>query len=337
MAGAGSARRRYRTGLLFGPGDIIGIDRARDRASWNRATVTDFEPNYLPYVEFYEEDFPWRYTPAAAATRRARARLRPWLTLVVLRGDGREFVGGAKTSRQAAPVHSRLPRGSISAPSFRAPIEQLGMGARPRQPNISAAGDAELAPRDMDAAVIPKLAAVLAENPDLAYVEADLPAQARGEHRVPRLPDPDLRGRASRRARSRGGSTCPRRCRRGTPARGPKARAIRSTIAGRSAPAMTGDFETLVRSLEAPARRPARRLPRARRARPALERPRPRQAAARWHPEARRCAPAAGEGSTGPARQVRDLGPSVPAPAAAGPRPSDQSAGAVPACRTSGP
>ena len=29
--------------------------------------ITDFEPNYLPFVEFYDEDFAWRYTPAKAA------------------------------------------------------------------------------------------------------------------------------------------------------------------------------------------------------------------------------------------------------------------------------
>lgn len=66
---------------MYGPGDIIGIDAKvvikHDPMNW----VTDFEPNYLPYVEFYDESFPWRYTPAAPS---AEDRLRPWLTLVVL-------------------------------------------------------------------------------------------------------------------------------------------------------------------------------------------------------------------------------------------------------------
>lgn len=53
-----------------------------------------FVASHLPYVEFYEEDFPWRYTPAKANGD----RLRPWIQLWVLepseleREDG---VGGA--------------------------------------------------------------------------------------------------------------------------------------------------------------------------------------------------------------------------------------------------
>ena len=46
-----------------------------------RRWITDFEPNYLALVEFYDEDFPWRYTPATATPSH---RLRPWLAVVVL-------------------------------------------------------------------------------------------------------------------------------------------------------------------------------------------------------------------------------------------------------------
>ncbi|SHM62115.1 hypothetical protein SAMN05444266_109221 [Chitinophaga jiangningensis] len=66
---------------LYGPGDIIGIEARAiiktDPHNW----ITNFEPNYLPYVDFYDEDFPWRYTPAAPDNK---DRLRPWITLVVL-------------------------------------------------------------------------------------------------------------------------------------------------------------------------------------------------------------------------------------------------------------
>src|SRR5439155_26260521 len=65
---------------LYGPGDIIGVDAAQisrlEPANW----VTNFEPNYLVAIEFYDEDFPWRYTPAAPDGR----RLLPWLALFVL-------------------------------------------------------------------------------------------------------------------------------------------------------------------------------------------------------------------------------------------------------------
>ena len=48
---------------LLGPGDVIGVDPQNIVRSEPRNWVTDFEPNFLPFVEFYDEDFPWRYSP----------------------------------------------------------------------------------------------------------------------------------------------------------------------------------------------------------------------------------------------------------------------------------
>jgi hypothetical protein len=67
---------------LYGPGDIVGIEAKAIVRSEPRHLVTNFETNYMPFVEFYDEDFPWRYTPARP-TPDGR-RLRPWLALVVL-------------------------------------------------------------------------------------------------------------------------------------------------------------------------------------------------------------------------------------------------------------
>ena len=69
---------------LYGPGDIIGIDSKVVIKNEPQNWITNFEPNYLPYIEFYDESFPWRYTPAAPGAD----RLRPWITLVILKeGD----------------------------------------------------------------------------------------------------------------------------------------------------------------------------------------------------------------------------------------------------------
>lgn len=68
---------------LFDPGDIIGIEKRIIVKTEPRNGVQQFEPNFLPYVDFYEEDFIWRYTPTAANNN----RLRPWLALVVLKKD----------------------------------------------------------------------------------------------------------------------------------------------------------------------------------------------------------------------------------------------------------
>ena len=66
---------------LLGPGDIIGINPAVVVRTEPLHWITNFEPNYLAFVEFYEEDFLWRYTPAGANGE----RLRPWLALLILK------------------------------------------------------------------------------------------------------------------------------------------------------------------------------------------------------------------------------------------------------------
>ncbi|MEJ1240283.1 hypothetical protein WBG78_19230 [Chryseolinea sp. T2] len=67
--------------VLVGPGDIVGIDRAAIVKTDPAPGISNFQPNFFPYIEFYEEDFPWRYSPAKAAGER---RLRPWIALIVL-------------------------------------------------------------------------------------------------------------------------------------------------------------------------------------------------------------------------------------------------------------
>ena len=48
---------------LIGPGDITALQSQQIIRTEPRAGVTDFEPNYLAAIDFYDEDFPWRYTP----------------------------------------------------------------------------------------------------------------------------------------------------------------------------------------------------------------------------------------------------------------------------------
>jgi hypothetical protein len=72
---------------VLGPGDVVGINPRAIVKTDPRNWVTDFESNYLPYIEFYEEDFPWRFTPATAANALTQTRLRPWIFLVVLKED----------------------------------------------------------------------------------------------------------------------------------------------------------------------------------------------------------------------------------------------------------
>lgn len=100
ITGGETTEHLPKTVHLYGPGDLIGIDRASIVRSEPRHWVTNFETNYLPFVEFYEEDFPWRYTPAKSSG--GGLRMRPWLTLVVLAED--EFTDHATLSGGPLPV-----------------------------------------------------------------------------------------------------------------------------------------------------------------------------------------------------------------------------------------
>jgi hypothetical protein len=82
---------------IYGPGDIVGMDARAvvktDPHNW----ITNFEPNYLAYIDFYDEDLPWRYTPVPPAGQ----RLNPWIALVVL-AEG-EFNEGQKLLKRPLP------------------------------------------------------------------------------------------------------------------------------------------------------------------------------------------------------------------------------------------
>ncbi len=84
---------------VIGPGDILGINASVIVKTEPHHWITNFEPNYFPYVDFYEEDFPWRYTPAQAHSSH---KLRPWLVLVVLKED--EFTRNTELGN--APLNS---------------------------------------------------------------------------------------------------------------------------------------------------------------------------------------------------------------------------------------
>lgn len=89
---------------LKGPGDVVGINKDEIIKISPENWVTNLEPNYLPFIEFYDEDFCWRYTPAKyrkdGGTSELQYRLRPWLALVVLMEDEFEIfqTSDAKTA-----------------------------------------------------------------------------------------------------------------------------------------------------------------------------------------------------------------------------------------------
>jgi hypothetical protein len=103
---------------LIGPADITGFQQKMIVRTEPLNGISNFEPNLLPYVEFYDEDFPWRYTPASSAGT-GDAHLRPWLALIVLKEN--EFLD---TQRREP-----LPSIKIGSADYLPPSDQLHLWA----------------------------------------------------------------------------------------------------------------------------------------------------------------------------------------------------------------
>jgi hypothetical protein len=71
-----------RTLHLYGPGDVVGLDRGQVIRREPPPGTGDFEPNYFPLVELDTPELPWLLSPEANGER-----LRPWLVLVVIRRE----------------------------------------------------------------------------------------------------------------------------------------------------------------------------------------------------------------------------------------------------------
>jgi hypothetical protein len=81
IEGDGAVRKTVpRSVELYGPGDILGVNTRAIVRTVPRQGAPDFESNFLAAIDFYDEDFPWRYSPAAPAGN----RLAPWLWLLAL-------------------------------------------------------------------------------------------------------------------------------------------------------------------------------------------------------------------------------------------------------------
>jgi hypothetical protein len=73
---------------IVGPGDVLNISAKAIVRTEPKEGISNYEDNGLPYIEFYEEDFLWRYSPAAAINQNGnQTKLRPWLALVVLKDE----------------------------------------------------------------------------------------------------------------------------------------------------------------------------------------------------------------------------------------------------------
>src|SRR6266508_722477 len=151
---------------LYGPGDVIGIDARAVVKTEPRNWVTNFEPNYLACIDFYDEDFPWRYTPAAPLAGNGN-RLKPWLALLVLKeaqdGQPGEFVDGRAAGKP-------LPFIVVEDPTLFPPSAELWAWAHVHVNRSLIADPNDVSvPADGNGPVLDQFVQTLTENPDLAY------------------------------------------------------------------------------------------------------------------------------------------------------------------------
>lgn len=146
---------------LVGPGDVVGINPRAVIRTEPRHGTSDFEGNYLPFIEFLDPDFAWRHTPAKATPEH---RLRPWISLVVL-------VAGEFTRGRVGP----LPSVTLLNPDTALPrFDQTWAWAHVHVSRDVTDAGAHTAPQTVD-----ELEDVVARNPDEAVCRVLCPRKLR--------------------------------------------------------------------------------------------------------------------------------------------------------------
>ncbi len=151
----------------YGPGDIVGINKSiiikTDPHDW----ITNFEPNYLPCIDFYDEDFPWRYSPIRPD---GEDRLQPWLALVVI--EEGTFTDGKDLTDK--PLSYFVLNDDVGAEDLFQPAEQLWAWAHVHinedliKDETTDQETVVAETNDLDK-VLSEYKRVLNDNPDMAY------------------------------------------------------------------------------------------------------------------------------------------------------------------------
>ena len=156
---------------LVGPGDVLGINSRAIVKTEPRNWITNFEPNYLPFIEFYDEDFPWRYTPAKAT---ATHRLRPWLVLVALAEDEFEDAGLVQPPEDKGGAPRPVIRITGDSDHIFPPSDQSWAWA-----HVHTAEDISGGGSRNDQATVDALERLVARNPDQASARLLCPRKLR--------------------------------------------------------------------------------------------------------------------------------------------------------------
>lgn len=150
-----------------GPGDLNGMNNAIIIKTEPHNWITNFEPNYLPCIDFYDEDFPWRYSPVRPDNK---DHLQPWLALVVIEEgqfkDGKDLTG--------KPLSYFTLIDEVSPESLFQPSEQLWAWAHVHVNEDLIKDDTPdqetvLSGNSEQDKVLEEYKRVLNDNPDMAY------------------------------------------------------------------------------------------------------------------------------------------------------------------------
>jgi hypothetical protein len=152
IGGGDLTRPVHRAVQLYGPSDATPLEEKDIVRTEPRPWITNFEPNYLAFIEFYDEGQPWLYTPAAPD---ANQRLAPWLTLLVLTDD--EF--------QEGQAKRKSPYITVSDPKVFPAASELWAWAHVHvNRDLNPAGKTV---NDDMSQVLPRFEAAMRDNPDL--------------------------------------------------------------------------------------------------------------------------------------------------------------------------
>lgn len=80
---------------IVGPGDVLNINTSAIKAYKPSIGQKGFTSEFAPYIEFWEPDFAWRFTPASP---NENGRLRPWIALVFCATDKCKITKGSNNT-----------------------------------------------------------------------------------------------------------------------------------------------------------------------------------------------------------------------------------------------
>ncbi|HEY0431400.1 MAG TPA: hypothetical protein VGC61_06265, partial [Pyrinomonadaceae bacterium] len=98
---------------LYGPGDILGVNRNTIIGTVPPRGTRNFESTFLAAIDFYDEDFPWRYSPAAPAAD----RIAPWLWLLVLEEGEFDLLPPFEAALPVVHLHENVGQAAFPKPN----------------------------------------------------------------------------------------------------------------------------------------------------------------------------------------------------------------------------